>query len=515
MRHQRSTVVFCCCALLVVALFFADASSPGEGTPASPQWVNLFVRDGAVGLLWVKNPKAASVRILRRGDAQGEKFVAIGETAGNVFADESAEGGRAYYYRLVAVDASGKESSPSKTRRIVSKKAVPQKTSAPLWDGYVFVEQGVGLKWSSPPEEKVLVYNIYRREKKNENYVLLNSVSRTSYRDTKVVPGREYFYVLTALGLDFSESPYSSELSLLYSRALEKKKTREISWKARKSRLLAMVEGEKAGFLWPADVAAVPGSGTVYLSDSGRNLVYLFTEKGRLVKTIGAAGDNAPGLFERLLGLAVGKEGQLYAVDPGHGYVYVMDQEGSLMGTHKLPLPKEGKTGFVDTTPGPAGRIYAVDNFNSSIAVLEENRLVETFGGAGFLEGELSSPTFCARDGEGRLLVSDTMNGRVQVFDASGNFVRSFGTNGQGLGKFARPKGIAVDEEGWIYVADSWQNLIQVFDGEGRFEAVLTDESGELLDLGSPNGIAVDGNRIYIAERLSRRLQIRELLDEQ
>jgi hypothetical protein len=44
--------------------------------------------------------------------------------------------------------------------------------------------------------------------------------------------------------------------------------------------------------------------------------------------------------------------------------------------------------------------------------------------------------------------------------------------------------------------------------------AVLTDEFGKALDLGSPNGIALGGeNRIYIVERLSNRLQIREILD--
>lgn len=514
MRRRRSLAV-CVGAVFAAALFFAGVSSPKEGPPASPQWVNLFARDGTVGLLWVRDPGAASVAIFRRSDAKGEKFVSIGETAGNIFADKGAQGGRTYYYRLVAVDPSGRKSGPSKTRRIALEKAVPQKVSAPLWDGYVLVEQGVGLKWSSPPGEDVLVYNIYRREKKEESYALLGSVSRASYRDTKVVPGREYFYVLTALGKDFSESPYSSELLLFYSPAPEKKRALEVSWKAQKSRLLAVVAGEDAGFLWPADVAAAPGSGTVYLSDSGGNLVYLFTEKGRLVRTIGGAGDKGPGLFGKLLGLAVGKEGTLYAVDSGRGNIYVMDREGNLVGTRRLPLPGEGRAGFVDAALGPAGRMYVVDNFNSSIAVMEGSTPIGTFGGPGFVEGKLSSPTFCARDGEGRLLVSDTMNGRVQVFDVSGNFVRSFGAYGQGLGKFARPKGIAVDGQGRIYVADSWQNVIQVFDEEGRFQAILTDESGELLDLGSPSGIAVDGNRIYIAERLSRRLQIREFLDDQ
>jgi len=515
MRRRRSIAVCGCAVLAALLFFFAEASSPEEGRPSSPQWVNLFARDGAVGLLWVKDQGAASVKIFRRGDGKGEKFVPIGEAAGNIFADKGAEGGRTYYYRLVAVDVSGRESGPSKTRRIALKKAVPRKVSAPLWEGYLFVERGVGLKWTSPPGEEILVYNIYRREKKEESYVLVGSVSRNSYRDIKVVPGREYSYVLTALGLDFSESPYSSELSLFYSPAPEKEKTREVSWKARKSRLVAMVEGEETGFLWPADVAAVPGSGMVYLSDSGSNLVFLFTEKGRFVKTIGGAVDKGSGLFGKLLGLAAGKEGMLYAVDPGHGYIYVMDREGSLVNTRRLPHPGDGRTGFVDAVPGPAGRIYAVDNFNSSVAVLEGNTHIDTFGGAGFEEGMLSAPTFCARDGGGNLLVSDTMNGRVQVFDATGNFVRSFGTWGQGLGKFARPKGIALDEQGRIYVADSWQNVIQVFDREGRFEAILTDESGELLDLGSPSGIAVDGNRVYIAERLARRLQIRELVDEE
>jgi DNA-binding beta-propeller fold protein YncE len=78
-----------------------------------------------------------------------------------------------------------------------------------------------------------------------------------------------------------------------------------------------------------------------------------------------------------------------------------------------------------------------------------------------------------------------------------------------------RPKGVAVAPNGEIYVADSWQNSVQVFAATGEHLAVLTDERGTPLDLGSPNGIALgSGNRIYIAERLSARLQIRQIIDE-
>ena len=56
---------------------------------------------------------------------------------------------------------------------------------------------------------------------------------------------------------------------------------------------------------------------------------------------------------------------------------------------------------------------------------------------------------------------------------------------------------------------------MQVFAATGQPLAILVDEDGKPLDLGSPNGIALGrDNRIYIAERLSARLQIREIIDE-
>jgi DNA-binding beta-propeller fold protein YncE len=179
----------------------------------------------------------------------------------------------------------------------------------------------------------------------------------------------------------------------------------------------------------------------------------------------------------------------------------------------ELPSSATRATGLIDAAVGRNGRVYVVDNYNHEIAIVGGDQ-VRTFGGAGAKPGELSAPTFSAVDAAGNLLVADCLNARIQVFSEDGEFVRAFGQAKRGPGGFGRPKGVAVSAAGEIYVADSWLNLVQVFDAEGRFVAVLTDEAGLPLNLGSPNGVALGrGNRVYIAERLSARLQIREIID--
>ena len=64
--------------------------------------------------------------------------------------------------------------------------------------------------------------------------------------------------------------------------------------------------------------------------------------------------------------------------------------------------------------------------------------------------------------------MTDTLNNRVEIFDADGNFISLFGKHGDGPGYFARPKGIAVDSDGHIWVADEMEDRLQVFNREGQ-----------------------------------------------
>jgi DNA-binding beta-propeller fold protein YncE len=284
----------------------------------------------------------------------------------------------------------------------------------------------------------------------------------------------------------------------------------------RRTRLVALVGGSgDVAFERPADVAVGPLSGNVYVADSGRKLIFVFTAQGGFVRTVGS-GPGGASVFKNVLGLATDREENLYGVDAGEGVVHVFTSQGRPLRRVTLPRQAAGVTGLIDVAIGPDGGITIVDNVNNQISTLGRDGAFRAFGTAGAEAGELAAPTFCAVDAAGNLLVADCLNARVQVFDGAGAFVRHFGRAERGPGGFGRPKGVAVSAAGEVYVADSWLNTVQVFDAEGRFVAVLGDETGRPLDLGSPNGVALGANnRVYVAERLAGRLQIREIIDGQ
>ena len=126
------------------------------------------------------------------------------------------------------------------------------------------------------------------------------------------------------------------------------------------------------------------------------------------------------------------------------------------------------------------------------------------------MPGDFSKPTNVAVDKDGNLYVTDTLNDRVEVFDADGNFIRAFGKNGDGPGDFARPKGIAVDSDGHVWVADAMLNRLQVFTPEGRCFSPWADSELTRRTLEALAGLTIDNknNRVFTSEQILGRVQM-------
>lgn len=104
-------------------------------------------------------------------------------------------------------------------------------------------------------------------------------------------------------------------------------------------------------------------------------------------------------------------------------------------------------------------------------------------------------PTNVALSPTGEIYVSDGYgNARIHRFTTGGKLLFSWGEPGSGPGQFLIPHGIAVAPDGRVLVADRENNRIQFFDPYGKY---LT----EWTDIARPCQIAFDAEGIlYVAE---------------
>ncbi len=112
--------------------------------------------------------------------------------------------------------------------------------------------------------------------------------------------------------------------------------------------------------------------------------------------------------------------------------------------------------------------------------------------------GTFNHPAFICIDADDNIIVSDTNNDCVQIFDPSGNFLLQFGSPGNGKGELKQPFGVATDGK-HILVVDSGNRRLQIFTKEGAF-AGLIESVDDPFD--QPRGMAIstDG-RVYVADR--------------
>jgi peptidylamidoglycolate lyase len=97
---------------------------------------------------------------------------------------------------------------------------------------------------------------------------------------------------------------------------------------------------------------------------------------------------------------------------------------------------------------------------------------------------------------DGSFYVSDGYgNNRVMAFAPDGRFLFQWGSKGQGPGQFDLPHGIARDPAGLLYVSDRSNGRVQVFDARGRY---LKEWKGGALV--SPNNVAItpDGTALVV-----------------
>lgn len=159
---------------------------------------------------------------------------------------------------------------------------------------------------------------------------------------------------------------------------------------------------------------------------------------------------------------------------------------------------------------GPDNSIVVADSSNHRVQVFDDRgSFLREFGTYGSAEGEFDCLAGVAVNRIGQYIISDRYNHRIQVFDPSGRFLRAFGSQGSTDGKLSYPWGIATDSLGFIYVCDKENHRIQVFQSDGTFVGKfgsLGDKPGQLEH---PHYVAVSNtNKVVVSDSNNHRVQI-------
>ena len=110
---------------------------------------------------------------------------------------------------------------------------------------------------------------------------------------------------------------------------------------------------------------------------------------------------------------------------------------------------------------------------------------------------------------DGSIVIADSSNHRVQIFDRNGNFLSSFGSYGQQEGEFDCLAGVALNQNGDIVICDRYNHRVQVFDGTGRFKKTFGSEGRADGQLSYPWGVTCDDTGlIYVCDKENHRIQV-------
>jgi DNA-binding beta-propeller fold protein YncE len=293
----------------------------------------------------------------------------------------------------------------------------------------------------------------------------------------------------------------------------------------------ALVEGweQLPANLNHADVAgvAVDSADRVFIITRAQSRVIVYNRDGSFAA---AWGDGM--LTPRTHGITVAPDDTVYCVDDGRHAVFHFDRDGELLrtfGTPNVPSNTGYRTagGLSSITQGagpfnrptnlaisPSGDLYVSDGYGNSRVhrFSAGGELIQSWGEPGLGPGQFHLPHGIAVTGDGRVLVADRENDRIQIFSPDGEYLEEW-TDVQ------RPTHIAVDAAGLVYVSELWRRSEDVSrrlgftpdDHHGRV-SVYEPDGTVLLRLGgpdrcapgnfiAPHGIAVDSTGdVYVSE---------------
>ncbi|MEW6601811.1 MAG: 6-bladed beta-propeller [Nitrospirota bacterium] len=273
----------------------------------------------------------------------------------------------------------------------------------------------------------------------------------------------------------------------------------------RLSGFIRFLKGEPNKFIVNPYGLTTDREGRLFVVDNFHRLVHVFNEATGVYYTFP---DDKTSLISPI-GIAIDDKGNIYVSDSKDAVVKIFRSEGKKyageIGRGLLYRP----TGIAFNAA--TNELLVLDTQNSEIVRYDASsyKVKGIIGREGNILGHFYKPTNIAVTGDGKLIVSDSLNFRIQVLSPEGEFIYAFGKAGDGPGYFSRPRGVASDSDGNIYVVDALFDNVQIFDNQGRLLMVFGNPGNGYGEFWLPSGIFIDSrDRIYVSDSYNHRVQI-------
>ena len=258
------------------------------------------------------------------------------------------------------------------------------------------------------------------------------------------------------------------------------------------------------GQLWGI---ACSNNGMWAVADWINNCVHVFDSQDKPIKKIGSRG-NGNGQFEYPCDVAFDNNNELYVTDSHNHRVQKFDTRGNYLLQFGSKGESKGKLKYPIGITIHSDKVYIADRHNNRISVFRKNgKFSGTIGQQHLsqhfdisvdmdtytlyselvvvdwrhhciytftLDGQctntfttraaqLKAPCSVTTYSDGLILITDTYNHTVLIFDETGKFMYYFGSKGSDDGEFNHPHGIAIAPNGSIYISDTCNKRVQIF----------------------------------------------------
>ena len=248
----------------------------------------------------------------------------------------------------------------------------------------------------------------------------------------------------------------------------------------------------------------------ILVCDSELDVLVVFDEHFQYSHTVGGHG-HGYGRFLYITGIAVDKKGFVYLAD--YNLHCIQKLELKKGGNFICQFGSKGTAGGKFNCPcalllSQSGLLFVCDMENCRVQVFKNERFSYCFGKRGTGPGAFNQPIdLTMNNSEDQLFITDSSNGRIQLFSPQGQFLKIF-SNFIGVPiNILRPAGIHYTPDGHLLISAGITNSVLVFQEDGKFISSIEGFYQGDRRFISPRGIMMTSNgQIVITSFRTHRL---------